>query len=91
VLLRGILDRHEVIADAAHKSKRAHGRCCICQQAALEVGIRPGLCHHLGAVVRADACFIGLDDRVERRRIDVALFGQDGLERAHARLRFCKL
>ena len=50
----------------------------------LEGRIGPGFGDHLRAVVRADLGFIGLDDGIERGGIDVALFGQDRLERAHA-------
>ena len=36
--------------------------------------------------MRADLGLAGLDDPVERRRIDIALFGQDRFERAHPQL-----
>ena len=53
----------------------------------LPVGrIDPGLGDRLGAVVRADPGLVGLDDGVERLRIDVALLGQDGFEGADAKL-----
>ena len=54
-------------------------------------GIGPGLGHRLGAVVRADAGLVGLDDGVERLRIDIALLGQDGFQRPHAQLRLGQL
>ena len=38
------------------------------------------------AVVRADLGLVGLDDGVERGRVDVALLGQNRFERAHAQL-----
>ena len=57
------------------------------EEAALESRIGPSPCDHFGAVVRADPRFEGFDDGVERRWIDIALFGEDGLERAHAQLR----
>ena len=52
----------------------------------LEGRIGPGLGDHLRAIMRADLGLIGLDDGVERGRIDVAFFGQDGFQRAHAQL-----
>src|ERR1700754_53991 len=36
--------------------------------------------------MRADPRFIGFDDGVERGRIDIALLGENGFERAHAQL-----
>jgi hypothetical protein len=51
----------------------------------------PGLGHHAGAVARADFLLIGLDQEVERGRIDVTLLAQHGLQRAHAQLRFREL
>ena len=56
------------------------------EQRLLELGIDPGLGDDAGAVVRADLGLVGLDDGVERRRIDIALLGQDGLQRADAEL-----
>src|SRR5713101_7404541 len=41
--------------------------------------------------MRADLGLIGLDDEIERSRVDVALFRQDGLERAHAQLHLREL
>ena len=49
--------------------------------------IGPGLGDRHGAVVRPDPGLVGLDNGVERLRIDIALLGQDGLERAHPQLR----
>ena len=46
--------------------------------------IGPGAGHHAGAVARADLGLVGLDQKVERGGIDIALLGQDGFERAHA-------
>ena len=49
-------------------------------------GIAPGLGDDPGAVARADLRLVGLDEDVERGRIDVALLGQKRLERADAKL-----
>ena len=38
------------------------------------------------AVARPDLGLVGLDQKVERSGIDIALFGQDRFERAHAQL-----
>ena len=56
------------------------------QQRLPECRIGPGLGDHLRAVVRADLGLVGLDDGVERGRLDIALLGQDRFERAHADL-----
>ncbi len=61
------------------------------EQRLLERRIAPGLGDDAGAVVRTDLGLVGLDDEVERGRIDVALLGQDRLERAHAQLRLREL
>ena len=58
----------------------------VLQQGLLEGGIGPGLGDDLRAIVRADLGLVGLDDGVERGRLDIAFFGQDRLERAHAQL-----
>ena len=52
------------------------------------VGIDPGAGNDAGAVARADLLLIGLDQQIERRRIDVALLGQQRLQRAHAQVGF---
>ena len=56
------------------------------QQPSLELGVGPGAGDDAGADMRADLGLEGLDDLVERGRIDIALFGQDGFERAHPQL-----
>ena len=53
----------------------------------LKCRVGPGLGDDDGAVPRADLGLVGLDDGVERGRVDVALFGQDGFQRADAKLR----
>src|SRR5829696_3498109 len=42
--------------------------------------------HHLGAVARPDLGLVGLDQNIDRRRIDIALLGQDRLEGADPKL-----
>src|SRR6185312_8953037 len=56
------------------------------EEALPERGIDPGPRDDACAVARPDARLVRLDDGVERRRVDMALFGQDGFERAHPRL-----
>ncbi len=41
--------------------------------------------------MRPDLRLVGLDDRIERRRIDVALLRQDGFEGADPKLHLRKL
>ena len=57
----------------------------------MKAGSLQALATTRGAVARADLGLVGLDDGVERGRIDVALLGQHGLQRAHAQLRFRQL
>src|SRR5262249_13375911 len=61
------------------------------EQTALELGIGPGFGNDARAVVRADLGLIGLDDEIERLGVDIALFAQNGLERAHPQLHLAKL
>ena len=61
------------------------------EQRLLEARIAPGLRHHALADVRPDLRLVGLDDQIERGGIDVALLGQDRLERAHAQLQLGEL
>src|SRR5207247_2107958 len=42
-------------------------------------------------IVRPDLGLVGLDDCIERRGLDVAFLGQDGLQRAHAQLHLGEL
>jgi hypothetical protein len=64
---------------------------CVLEQPCAVGRIGPGLGHHAGAVARADLLLVGLDQKVERGRIDIALFGQHGFQRAHAQLGFREL
>ena len=91
VQLRRVLDRDQVIADAVEQTERGDRLAGVLEQRLLERRIAPGLGDDAGAVMRADLGLIGLDDGVERRRIDIALLGQHGFERAHAQLHFRQL
>ncbi len=62
------------------------GRSRVVEQAALEVRIGPGLGDDAGADMRPDLGLVGIDDEVERLGIDIALLGQDRLQRADAEL-----
>ena len=84
--LRRILDRDEMIADAVEQTERSDRLAGILDQRALERRIAPGFGDDAGAGMRADLGLIGLDDGIERGRIDIALLGQHGLQRAHAQL-----
>jgi hypothetical protein len=44
------------------------------------------MCHDMRAVARADLHLVGLDDRIERGRVNEPLGDEDGLERADAEL-----
>ena len=84
--LRRVLDRHQVLADAAGEAERADRLRRILEQRALERRIGPGPGDDAGAVARPDPGLVGLDDHVERGRIDIALLGQHRFQRAHAQL-----
>ena len=67
-----VLDGDEVVSDPADVAERAHGRGGVVQQSLLEGGVRPGLGDNLRAIMRADLGLVGLDDGVERGRLDIA-------------------
>src|SRR4051794_12805969 len=75
-----------MVADAADMAERADRLGAILQQRLLERRIGPGLGDDAGAIVGADPGLIGLDDGIERGRLDVTFLGQDRLEGAHAQL-----
>jgi len=50
--------------------------------------LRPGAGDDAGPDMRADLGLVGVDDEVEGLGVDVALLGQDGLERAHPQFGF---
>jgi len=84
--LRRVLDGDEMVADPADMTECAHRPGSVIQQGLFEGRVRPGLGDNLRAIVRADLRFVGLDNGIERGRFDIAFFGQDRLERAHAQL-----
>ena len=86
-----VLDRNQMIADAADMAECADGLGGVLQQCALESRIGPGLGDDPRAVVRSDPGLVGLHDGVERRRIDIALLAQHRLQRAHAQFHLGKL
>src|SRR5665213_340375 len=67
-------------------TKRAHSPGGVIEQGTLESRIGPSLGNHLCAVMGTNFCLVGLDNGVERCRIDIAFFGQDGLERTDTQL-----
>ena len=71
--------------------ERRGGLAGIGQQRLAERRIGPGACHDAGADMRPDLGFVGLDDRVERRGIGVALLDQDGLQGADPQFGFREL
>ena len=75
-----------MIADRADMAQRGDRRRGVLQQRLAEGGIGPGPGDDGCAVARADLGLVGLDDGIERRRIDVAFLGQNGLQRADAAL-----
>jgi hypothetical protein len=75
-----------MVADAADMAERADRLAAVLEERLLEGRIGPGLGDDARAVMGTDLGLIGLDDGVERGRLDIAFFGQDGLERAHTQL-----
>jgi hypothetical protein len=53
---------------------------------ALERGISPGLGDNARTDMRPDLGLVGLNDRGQRRRIDIAFFDEHGLERPDPQL-----
>ena len=78
-----VLDRDQMIADAAHMAERADGLGGVLEQGLAECRVGPGLGDDARAVVRPDLGLIGLDDGVERGGLDIALLSQDRFQRAH--------
>jgi hypothetical protein len=89
--LRRVLDGDKMIADPADMAERAYRPGGVVQQGLPESRIRPSLGDDLRAIMRADLCFVGLDNGIERGRIDIAFFGQDGFQRSHAQFSLGKL
>src|SRR4051794_21232447 len=52
--------------------------------------IDPGPRHHPGAVARADAGLVGIDQRIERGGVDVAFLSEHAFEGAHAQVHFAE-
>ncbi len=86
--LRRILDRDQVAGDRVRISQRICRFGRIGQKPLLEFGIDPSAGDEPATDVRPDPGLVRLDDLVQRRRIDIALFGQDGFERPHPHIHF---
>src|SRR5215831_16334938 len=89
-LLR-VLDRHEMVADAADMAKRRDRGGAVREEMALELGISPGLRDDARAVARADLGLVSLDDQIERLGIDITFLGQNRFQGAHAELHLTEL
>src|SRR5262245_37819261 len=80
-----------MIADATDVAQGRHGLRGVSKQGLFECRVAPGLSDDSGAVAWSDPGLVGLDNGIERGRIDIALFGQHGFQRAHSQLGFRKL
>jgi hypothetical protein len=69
---------------AARRAESGKGLARVLKQLPAEVRIDPGLGDGARAAMRADFVLVGLDDGIERGRLDIAFFGQDGFQRADA-------
>ena len=81
----GILDGDQMAALGARKSQFRDGAGRIGEQALAIRGIGPRFRDDARAVARADASLVGIDDRVDRRRIDQPLLREKGFQSLHAR------
>ena len=79
----GLLDRDHVLALAAAVAERRDRRGGVAAQPLAELGVDPRPGHDPGTVARPDPGLVGVDQLVERGRVDVALLGQQRLERPH--------
>ena len=86
--LRRVLDRDQMIADAAEVSERPDRLGRIVEQRRLERRIGPSPRDDPRADMRADLGLVGFDDAVERCGLDIALLDEDRLQRAHPKLDF---
>ena len=91
MLLRGILERDNVLALAAGVTDFGNCRRGVLQETCAIGWIGPGFGDDACAVAWSDFLLIGLDQHVECSRIDIALFGQHSFEGSHAQLGFRKL
>ena len=80
-----------MVADLLLETELRDRLAGVFEQRLAECGIGPGPRHDLRADMRPDLRLVGLDDRIERRRIDVALFRQDRFERPDPELHFRQL
>jgi len=75
-----------VLALPSGETEGGDGRRRVIQQPLLEGWIRPGFCDDFRPVPWTDLRLIGVDQGVQRGRIDIALLDQQGLERPDAQL-----
>jgi hypothetical protein len=83
VRLRRVEHGLHVFALPAGEAERRNCLSRIALQPPGVVRIVPGFRHHLGAIARSDLLLVGLDDHIDRRRIDQPLLGKDRLQRPH--------
>ena len=76
---------------AAAVAERRDGRRRVAHQPVVEGPIGPRPRHHTGSVARADARLVGVDQHVQRGRVDVALLRQHGFERANTQVHLAEL
>src|SRR5450432_1731595 len=81
---RGVLDDDQTLVVDAFEAELGDCRRAVLQEPLLIGGVEPGARHHPRAVAGADLRLVGLDDEIERRRIDQALFREQRFERLDA-------
>ena len=82
--MRRVLDDLHVFALPAGVAQGSDSRGGILQQPLLELGIDPGAGDNLRPVARPDFGFVGVNERVNRRRIDQPFLDQQRLQRLDA-------
>jgi hypothetical protein len=75
-----------VLALAARVAQRRDRGGRVAQQPVAKVRVDPGSCHDARSIARADARLVGIDQRIERGRIDVALLGEHRFQCPHAQV-----
>ena len=75
-----------MFALAAAEPQRSDGRGGVLQQPVPKFRVAPRVRDHPCAVARPDLGLVGVDQEIQRRGIDIALVGQQSLERADPQL-----
>ena len=81
-----VLHNNHVLALQAGVTKRSNCGRRFRRQPPLKLLIDPRLGDNAGPIVRADFFLVGLDQKIERSWLNVALLGENTLKSAHTQL-----